>query len=163
MFRPKYCCNCGEKVQRSEWRLWTSRRFCELCSTEYKHIDLIPFGAVGGGLLLGLLGLSGILRGHDSREVGKIDAPAISKSQLKPPAQIAGPSIESAKNATGSGPQYSSSQNTEQPKKKEISSEEPVFYCGAPTKKGTPCTRRVKVKGYCWQHAKSGQIAPTRF
>ncbi|HEY2866891.1 MAG TPA: hypothetical protein VGJ02_07355 [Pyrinomonadaceae bacterium] len=28
-----------------------------------------------------------------------------------------------------------------------------VYYCGAATKKGTPCTRRVKRAGErCWQH-----------
>lgn len=32
------------------------------------------------------------------------------------------------------------------------SSTEPVYFCGALTKKGTPCTRRVKTKGRCWQH-----------
>jgi len=30
---------------------------------------------------------------------------------------------------------------------------EPVYYCGAATKKGTPCSRRVKRPGErCWQH-----------
>ena len=29
---------------------------------------------------------------------------------------------------------------------------EPVYYCGAQTKKGTSCTRRVKDAGRCWQH-----------
>jgi hypothetical protein len=30
----------------------------------------------------------------------------------------------------------------------------PVYYCGAPTKKGTPCKRRVKQAGMkCWQHS----------
>src|SRR6185369_586604 len=29
----------------------------------------------------------------------------------------------------------------------------PVYLCGAPTKKGTPCKRRVKSPGArCWQH-----------
>jgi hypothetical protein len=55
-------------------------------------------------------------------------------------------------------------QINEQPHPEKRTSDEPVFYCGAITKKGTPCTRRVKTKGtFCWQHAKSGQIAPARF
>ena len=33
------------------------------------------------------------------------------------------------------------------------SSTEAVYYCGAMTRKGTPCTRRLKTKGRCWQHA----------
>jgi hypothetical protein len=35
---------------------------------------------------------------------------------------------------------------------KRDSSTEAVYYCGALTKKGTPCTRRVKSPGRCWQH-----------
>jgi hypothetical protein len=31
--------------------------------------------------------------------------------------------------------------------------EEPVYFCGAQTKKGNPCTRKVKGGGRCWQHA----------
>jgi hypothetical protein len=30
--------------------------------------------------------------------------------------------------------------------------EEPISFCGAQTKKGTPCTRKVKGEGRCWQH-----------
>jgi hypothetical protein len=29
---------------------------------------------------------------------------------------------------------------------------EKVYFCGAPTKKGTMCSRRVKSGGRCWQH-----------
>jgi hypothetical protein len=28
-----------------------------------------------------------------------------------------------------------------------------AYFCGAVTKKGTPCSRRVKAPGRCWQHA----------
>lgn len=34
-----------------------------------------------------------------------------------------------------------------------LSSSEAVYFCGATTRKGTACTRRVKTKGHCWQHA----------
>jgi hypothetical protein len=34
---------------------------------------------------------------------------------------------------------------------------EPVYFCGAETKKGTPCSRRVKGGGRCWQH--EGKVA----
>ncbi|MFL6469071.1 MAG: DUF5763 domain-containing protein [Pyrinomonadaceae bacterium] len=54
-------------------------------------------------------------------------------------------------------------QINEQPKREKTTSDETVYFCGAITKKGTPCTRRVKTKGFCWQHAKSGQVAPARF
>lgn len=38
-------------------------------------------------------------------------------------------------------------------KRAERMSEPPALYfCGAITKKGTPCSRRVKSPGRCWQH-----------
>jgi len=162
MFRPTYCCNCGEKVERVEWHIWTSRRFCELCSTEYKHIDMFPFGAVGLGLLFVVFGISGFLRGNtELASPAKNEFTARSTIQQKPegntPQPVKQVEVNASKTAVPPG------QNTEQPPPKQNSSEEAVFYCRALTKKGTPCTRRVKVKGYCWQHAKSGQITPTRF
>ena len=61
-YRPAFCCNCGEKIQREEWRLWTSRRFCALCETEHKGIDLIPRAVVLIGLLLTVFGFGSYLR-----------------------------------------------------------------------------------------------------
>ncbi|HEX2639001.1 MAG TPA: hypothetical protein VHL50_00440, partial [Pyrinomonadaceae bacterium] len=41
--------------------------------------------------------------------------------------------------------------NTSKPNEKTVN--QPVFTCGAMTKKGTACTRRVKIAGErCWQH-----------
>jgi hypothetical protein len=42
------------------------------------------------------------------------------------------------------------------------SSTEPVYYCGAMTKKGTACTRRVKSPGRCWQHLGQPAAGSTR-
>lgn len=39
-----------------------------------------------------------------------------------------------------------------QPENPQIVESEPVYFCGAQTKKGTPCTRKVKGGGRCWQH-----------
>ena len=34
------------------------------------------------------------------------------------------------------------------------------YYCGAATKKGTPCTRKVKGGGRCWQHKGMEAMVP---
>ena len=47
LFRPKFCANCGEKIERTEWRLWTNRRFCELCATEFQFQEYAPRIVVG--------------------------------------------------------------------------------------------------------------------
>lgn len=165
MFRPKYCANCGEKVERVEWRIWTSRRFCELCETEYRHIDLFPIGSVAIGILLAGFGLSSYLSGPtSSANFAKVENPVNSPRQLKQAAVPPEPARQSViANASASTANVQSEEIQEQPVRKINTSEDTVFYCGATTKKGTPCTRRVKTKGYCWQHAKTGHLAPTRF
>lgn len=37
---------------------------------------------------------------------------------------------------------------------------EDVYVCGARTKKGTPCQRRVRAPGRCWQHRGMQAILP---
>ncbi|MEP6903475.1 MAG: hypothetical protein ABJA66_17240 [Actinomycetota bacterium] len=41
-----------------------------------------------------------------------------------------------------------------------LSAEETVYYCGAMTKKGTLCSRRVKGGGRCWQHKGQNALLP---
>jgi len=168
MFRPKYCCNCGEKIERGEWRLWTSRRFCDLCSTEYKHLDIFPPAFVCVGAFLTLLGVGTYFRSPAETAGFESSKPVtVSSKQLKPAtlfsSNTASNEVNSDANSNTGQPGAVVSQNIEQPSRRSNTSEDAVYYCGALTKKGTPCTRRVKVKGYCWQHAKTGQIAPTRF
>ena len=41
--------------------------------------------------------------------------------------------------------------------------EEVVYICGARTKKGTPCQRRVRGPGRCWQHrGKPAMLPPSK-
>jgi hypothetical protein len=41
-----------------------------------------------------------------------------------------------------------------------IIAKEPVYWCGAQTKKGTPCSRKVKGGGRCWQHEGQAAMLP---
>src|SRR4051812_10831584 len=71
LFRPSYCAHCGEKIERAEWHLWTSRRFCELCAMEFRGIDLIPKVAAITGVLGIALAASGYIgRGPTSTSSG---------------------------------------------------------------------------------------------
>ena len=49
---------------------------------------------------------------------------------------------------------------SKEPVNSQISVAEPVHFCGAQTKKGTPCTRRVKNSGRCWQHIGQPAMLP---
>jgi hypothetical protein len=163
LYRPKYCCNCSEKIERDDWRLWTSRRFCALCETEYKPYDLLPRVVVIMGIAFVLFGIGSYFRSPDPGPRQQLFTTSARPSQKLKPATLS-TTPESGTNApvrTGAG--EGESQINEQPKKEKHTSDERVFYCGAITRKGSPCTRRVKKQGFCWQHAKSSQIAPARF
>lgn len=178
LYKPKYCCNCGEKIERSEWKLWNSRRFCELCETEHKGIDMIPRVLVGAGFIAGVFGMGSFLEHNSSAEPssGDVRVSAVPSSRAND-FDTKGSNTDTNAKPVGLKPIAPTTvgegtslhqETTEQPTASKLPSDEPVFYCGAMTKKGTPCTRRVKNKGRCWQHAtaedaKQRSSAPARF
>ena len=53
LYKPNFCCQCGDAIERVEWKLWTSRRFCENCEIHFRQTDWMPrfisvFAIVGG-------------------------------------------------------------------------------------------------------------------
>lgn len=177
-YKPKFCCNCGEKIERIDWRLWTSRRFCDVCAIEQKGYELLPRVIIGIAFLFGIFGIGSYFQDR---------TPVLSKSELNT-VGAAGPkrtvAAESKRQPEQSEPsvygleggkketQATAAQTTEspvaaatkeQPKIRNIASDEPVYYCGAMTKKGKPCTRRVKSSNQrCWQHAGQPSAVNTR-
>jgi len=59
-------------------------------------------------------------------------------------------------NPPESRPEQSPAKTTSRSKSKT----EKVTLCGAPTKSGKPCRRRVKGGGRCWQHRQTASTAP---
>jgi hypothetical protein len=156
-YRPHFCCHCGEKIIRAKWTPLTSRRFCEFCSIEQKQHDLIPRAAAVAVLLFGAAGLAAyITGGNSSRE----QTPSAKLRTIKGESEQAKPTNSArsgiANSIANNSPEPPSSDaaaaNTLQRAPQRNSSTEPVYYCGAVTKKGTPCTRRVRTPGRCWQH-----------
>jgi len=165
-YRPNFCCHCGEKIVRAKWTPLTSRRFCDFCAVEQKQHDLLPRAAAVVATLIGLAGLMAYLGGSDNPK-STLNAAAQIRETKDAPAQRP---IASSNAARGNGseptsvnslPQASNiaPANTKQRDIQRNSSTERVYYCGAMTKRGTPCTRRVKTPGRCWQH--TGQPAMT--
>lgn len=164
LYKPNYCCNCGERIERAEWRFWTSRRFCPLCETEYKGHDLFAQAIVGVGVVLGIFGFSSIIKPAKLDPSGVIEsrqfaapsrktqdpAPPIAESNPRPIKQEIQSSTSDGTDSSVQTPPVINGQTAAAKK----SSEEPAYFCGVTTKKGTPCSRRVKIKGKpCWQHA----------
>ena len=163
LYRPNFCCNCGEKIERANWPLLASRRFCELCETEKKEHDYFTRAAMVLCIVSGLFGVSAFVLGSKENTAGGPAGNTASARSQKPP--VGKDANSQAGNSNTIDENLSKSPNPGSPeaipasrslsnRSSDTPSADPVFYCGAITKKGTPCTRRVKTKGaFCWQHA----------
>jgi len=169
MYRPNFCVECGERVVRARWRWWTSRRFCATCARRFRRRRIIArLGLcavlVGLGFALGRRGgaratspppLLVIERG--GAEVAPLDADGA-------PVQGGG--------GAGTGQGGADADIPEQQRRygpdgtsgeRPTEASEVVSMCGARTQKGTPCQRRVRGTGRCWQHrGKSAMLPPSK-
>ncbi|HXM35340.1 MAG TPA: hypothetical protein VN920_09145 [Pyrinomonadaceae bacterium] len=135
MYRPKFCAECSAKIIRLRWHFWTSRRFCEHCSPRLmqEQVKRVVIGCAAVFLM-------GMAAGQAARQTATplvIQRNQISNSEVgkdHTPAQV----------ETNSGSVMSASTTT--------SGTEAFYTCGARTRKGTPCTRRVHGPVRCWQH-----------
>lgn len=148
-FQPNFCANCGEKIERADWGILTSRRFCPLCESEFKGYELIPRAIVGLGILAAVFGFGSYLRSGaaDDRRVARVQQPAV--------AQPAEPSTRSSgsANSTAVPRSLAALPVTPQESPSKVEVQESAYFCGAETKKGTPCSRRVRGNVRCFQHA----------
>jgi hypothetical protein len=162
-YQPNFCCHCGEKIERTEWKLWTNRRFCELCASDQQLAVFVPRIAAGILLLIGMLGLGSSMRSapvqiasSDKQDLHAESRPKSSAPDLNIKATNSGV-IQSQTNLRSELP--SPAADAQRGTQKQVENNpggvnEPVYYCGAETKKGTPCSRRVKGNNErCWQHA----------
>lgn len=172
-YKPKYCCQCGEKIDRIDWKPWTSRRFCPLCETEFVIYDWIPRILVVIGLLLGLYGIGSYFQKPEKQLniATNLLTDANRKSdaaQQKTIAQIpTDGGVQSPMQASNSVAQnklpaaaLKSDLKIKQPDPQNGELPEKVYFCGAPTKKGTMCSRRMKKGGRCWQHEGQAALLP---
>jgi hypothetical protein len=149
MYRPNFCAECGAKVARGRWHLWTSRSFCADCAPIFRRGRLLR--TLVSCVTIFVLGLS----------IGRALRPApppliVSRSQMSPAAATRSAVQEETATTTGAAsdapkpePSYGPDGTaTERP----TDPAEVVSICGARTQKGTPCQRRVRGTGRCWQH-----------
>ncbi|MFN2482795.1 MAG: hypothetical protein ABR554_15165 [Pyrinomonadaceae bacterium] len=156
MYKPNFCAECGERVLRGRWRAWTSRRFCPACEKRFRRGWLAPLLAACA------LVCTGIAFGRLMRpapppltiERGTLPLPALlmAKSrdaQTGVAASGGAGEADAARRDLGAGA-------LEAP----TDPNEIVSICGARTKKGTPCQRRVRGAGRCWQHRGMRAVLP---
>lgn len=151
MYKPNFCAECGERVERTRWHLWTSRRFCLACAKRFQRSQiLLPLIASLALFSLGLI-------------AGRLQRPApppliVERGQLpaapdtdapKAGAQSTDGESETPATAATSRPGYGPDGTADE---RPTDPNETVSVCGARTQKGTPCQRRVRGTGRCWQH-----------
>lgn len=173
LFRPSFCCNCGEKIERAEWKLWTSRRFCALCATDFTLQELAVKAVI---LLASVVSIFGIVS-YFNRNIGRADLvtarnmerPALANLLAERPATSTGPApaakidnrAPAASNAIEDRrPQTLAAMPPNQTVKAPAVAADDTYICGAATKKGTPCSRRVKGNVRCYQHLGQPAMLP---
>jgi hypothetical protein len=138
-YRPNFCAECGEKIIRLRWRIWTSRHFCNACGRRFRRERWLS--ALLAMVVLLFLGFI------TSRALKPELAPLIIQrgTGAVPSAQSSADNLSGA--STTNTELASGIANT-----RPTTPGEEVYICGARTKKGTPCSRRVHGLVRCWQH-----------
>ena len=136
MYKPNFCSQCGVKLLRLRWRVWTSRRFCDECARRLRKERFVP-------LLCALVALTtaGYIAGRSRR--------------LPPPPLIIQRRSDSPLTSSEDPVKPQASKNAPA-----TVAEEEIYLCGARTKKGTPCSRRVHGPVRCWQHKGMPALLP---
>lgn len=145
MYRPNFCADCGAKIIRLNWYPWTSRRFCKSCASRLRKARLtiplvIVLATFVGGLLIG-------------RSGRKTTPPLIIERSGKIEAQSTSSPVDTGR-TTGISPGTQTGNNAN------AESNDVVYICGARTRKGTPCSRRVHGPVRCWQHTGMPAMVP---
>lgn len=177
-YTPKHCCECGEKIESGGRGIFKSRRFCEVCETDFLHYDWTPRIIVALGVLGVVFGIGSFLRKSDkplnvtttsqssaaSNKNQSVHNPQVSMNanvltlSQSQPANVIGQSNTPAESAVLNQKSPQTKQNVTSGAQN--SAPETVYFCGAQTKKGTPCSRRVKGGGRCWQHEGQPAMLP---
>ncbi len=169
LVRPNFCAHCGEKIERTDWGIFTSRRFCPVCESVFKGQELIPRVIVAVGLIIGLFGVGGYLRSGSyasdsqfARHPRKLAEQAMPVAQaapknVPPSGPAVGNKVMPIVSETQSAADFSRTESRKaepaKPQRPQIEAAAEMYFCGAETKKGTPCKHRVKGNMRCFQHA----------
>jgi len=136
MRAAKFCSNCGEQLKAERASALSSRSYCASCAPRFRKSRLMIVAAFALCLTIGY-------------GIGHYNAP-------RQPFYLIGTPIDSVKNGneqSGATAQANSNEShtrgNEQPA---ASTDRTAQMCGAPTKSGKPCRRKVAGGGYCWQH-----------
>jgi hypothetical protein len=175
-YKPKYCCQCGDRIERTKWTPVSSTRFCQVCESDFALREWIPRVVFVVVSIFGIVGLFGYFQTTEKplkiTATRSVEQNAEAKrnfvnrsSNEKSTADAAAAVVPQNAANTGAAMPHQiavSAKPSASPKKRENQPnvDESTYFCGAETKKGAPCSRRVKGGGRCWQHAGQPAILP---
>lgn len=151
LYRPNFCANCGEKIERAQWHLWTSRRFCDVCAADNPVHEYGPKALLAAASVIALAGSTALFSPNTAAVKQETPRKAVERVVVSPtPPERALAAIPQqappAMTVRAAEPAGEPKTETSMP------AGEGIYYCGAETKKGTPCSRRVKGPVRCYQH-----------
>lgn len=139
MYRPKFCAECSVKIIRLRWHFWTSRRFCDSCAPRFLTVQVKRLISVTATVFL-----IGMVAGQAAHRTPPPVVIQRTQNSISPLTAGEGNRAPVAESNTGPDAPANISPR--------ISSTEELYICGARTKKGSPCTRKVHGPVRCWQH-----------
>ncbi|HEV7644255.1 MAG TPA: hypothetical protein VGO50_09965 [Pyrinomonadaceae bacterium] len=162
LYKPNFCAECGERIDRENWHFWSSRRFCENCEPVYRMNRIFPPALAGIVLFFGGIFFSQMGQKYEKPNpvMTTQAALAVEKGEKgEKPAPAAIKQVFAANTEPGNSPVVqtpAANSNTPKQMTANLAPQQmpaAVHICGARTQKGTPCSRRVRATGMrCWQH-----------
>ena len=145
MYRPNFCAECGERLTRRGWRALISARFCGDCGRR--------LGRSGYAKLVAIISIVAISAFAVGRYLRPPPPPLLIQRATNSPLSDLN---DSARTANRRNSTNQSAENLNQ-----LSADDKAYICGARTKKGTPCHRRVHAAGErCFQHKGMEAMVP---
>ena len=135
-----FCSECGSRLTRKRWRAWLGGGLCDICARRIGSARRGPL------LIVVVIAVAAFAFG---RYLRPSPPPLIIQRMANSP--LSDSPVNLSENASAANRKQNDSSNTftvgSNP------TDDAVYICGARTKKGTPCRRRVHVAGErCFQH-----------
>jgi hypothetical protein len=137
MSRSNFCANCGARLTCTGWRAWLGAR-CDDCASRLGRSVTKPL------IVVCIIAIGAFAFGRYLRPA---PPPLIIHRAANSPLSDVAVNFDATTKATVNNTNRASVPNST------ADADETVYICGARTKKGTPCRRRVHVAGdRCYQH-----------
>jgi hypothetical protein len=151
MYLPNFCVECGERLPRRGWRALLIRaQFCGACNRR--------MGRIGRTKSLAIISIIAVAAFAIGRCLRPPAPPLIIQRAANSP--LSDLPLNLNDSARPSARQDSIKQNAEN-LNPTSATDDNAYICGARTKKGTPCHRRVHAAGErCFQHKGMPPILP---